>query len=56
MPHPFKRFAIRPPRNRCCLCGRFVGERFTGYERDRMSERGRLWCDLCIRRNERGRP
>ena len=38
---------IGPRFNRCCRCGRFVGEKFTGYEHDRLSKRGRLWCDRC---------
>ncbi len=43
--------------NRCCVCGRIVGDSFTGYERDRMSDRGRLWCDSCAMKEEaRKRP
>jgi hypothetical protein len=38
----------RPAPNRCALCGRFVGEKFTGYSRDRLSNRGRLLCDSCL--------
>ena len=43
--------------NRCCACGRFVGDTFTGYERDRISDRGRLWCDRCaMEADTRERP
>jgi len=43
--------------NRCCVCGRFVGETFTGHERDRMSDRGRLYCDRCaMEADARERP
>jgi hypothetical protein len=38
--------------NRCADCGQFVGETFTSYDNDRMSDRGRLWCDRCIQRQE----
>ena len=36
------------PKNRCFNCGKFVGERFAGYENDRASNRGRLWCERCV--------
>ena len=37
--------------NRCCVCGRIVGETFTGYER------GRLYCDRCaMEADARERP
>lgn len=38
--------------NRCSKCGRFVGDRFAGYERDRASGRGRLICEPCFAVNE----
>jgi hypothetical protein len=39
--------------NRCAACGRFVGEKFAGFEHDRMSDRGRLWCERCVVRSMR---
>lgn len=36
--------------NRCARCGRFVGDTFTGYTHDRMSARGPLFCDPCLKR------
>lgn len=44
---------VRRKLNRCYICGRFVGEQFTGYDRDRLSNRGRLFCDRCVMRLER---
>jgi hypothetical protein len=41
--------------NRCCRCGRFCGEKWTGYDRDRASDRGRLFCDRCVLKMEAGR-
>ncbi len=40
----------RKPRaavNRCADCGSFVGQKFTGFDRDRFSDRGALFCDSC---------
>lgn len=38
----------RAKSNRCCRCGRFVGERFAGYEHERCTKRGKLWCERCL--------
>ena len=40
--------------NRCYICGRFVGEQFAGYETDKLSKRGRLLCEICLRNIEAG--
>ncbi len=32
----------------CCNCGQYVGNDFAGYEKDRVSDRGRLWCERCV--------
>ena len=39
-------------KNRCFDCGQFVGEQFAGYENDRASDRGRLYCERCVARTE----
>ncbi len=39
-------------RNRCATCGRFCGQSFAGYERDRASDRGALICERCFRAKE----
>ena len=43
---------MKPSSNRCFECGRFVGERFAGYESDRASNRGRLVCERCFAAGE----
>ena len=41
--------------NQCHDCGKIVGDNWTGYDNDRMSDRGRLWCDACTMRRELAR-
>ena len=38
--------------NRCADCGKLIGDDWTGNDNDRMSDRGRLWCDPCAMRRE----
>ena len=41
--------------NRCTDCGKLIGDDWTGYDNDRMSDRGRLLCDPCAMRRELSR-
>ena len=41
--------------NRCADCGKLIGDDWTGNDNDRMSDRGRLWCDPCAMRRELSR-
>ena len=36
---------------KCCKCGRFVGIKFAGYQNDRTTDRGELWCEGCLDAN-----
>ena len=38
--------------NKCADCGKLIGDDWTSYDNDRMSDRGRLWCDPCTMRRE----
>jgi len=38
--------------NKCADCGKLLGDDWTSYDNDRMSDRGRLWCDPCTMRRE----
>lgn len=38
--------------NQCADCGKLIGDDWTGCDNDRMSGRGRLWCDPCTMRRE----
>ena len=40
------------PPNQCADCGKLLGDDWTSYDNDRMSDRGRLWCDPCTMRRE----
>jgi len=40
------------PPNQCADCGKLIGDDWTGCDNDRMSDRGRLWCDPCTMRRE----
>ena len=37
-----------PSSNRCCQCGRYVGDTFTGYTQDKFSKRGLIYCEPCL--------
>ena len=58
--YPFIKHPTRDRRRRgvlrCCACGRFVGNTFTGFDRDRLAARGRVFCDACATRPPEGRP
>ena len=41
--------------NQCADCGKLIGDDWTGYDNDRMSDRGRLLCDPCAMRRELSR-
>ena len=41
--------------NQCADCGKLLGDDWTAYDNDRMSDRGRLWCDPCAMRRELSR-
>jgi len=38
--------------SQCADCGKLIGDDWTGCDNDRMSDRGRLWCDPCTMRRE----
>lgn len=38
--------------NKCADCGKLLGDDWTSYDNDRMSDRGRLWCAPCTMRRE----
>ena len=40
------------PPNQCADCGKLLGDDWTSYDNDRMSDRGRLWCDPYTMRRE----
>ena len=41
--------------NQCADCGKLIGDDWTSYDNDRMSDRGRLWCGPCTMRRELAR-
>jgi len=43
-----RRTPCPPLCNRCCECGRYVGDAFTGYTQDKFSNRGSLFCEPCL--------
>lgn len=42
------RIFVPPASNRCGKCGRWVGDKYTGFTEDRFSDRGKLWCEPCL--------
>ena len=46
-----KLFNDQPQVNRCAGCGRFVGNRNTGYTCNSWLRPGPVWCERCVRKS-----